>query len=66
MNHAGQLAIVLIGVIVPAAFVLFVIAVTRRGREFEKLDGLFAAVSRLQKDLHSAFAADKEGRPSKH
>ena len=64
MNNAAQIAIVLVGVLVPAVFVLFVISITRRGKEFEKMDGLFSAIDRLQKELHTAFAAEKERSPS--
>lgn len=60
MTNAAQLAIVLAGVLVPAAFVLFVIAVTRRGGEFRRMDGLLGAIRRLHQELHRAFAADKE------
>jgi hypothetical protein len=59
MSNATQISIVLVGVLVPVAFVLFVISVTRRRKEIEKLDGLFAAIARLQQELHSAFAAEK-------
>jgi hypothetical protein len=65
MSNAAQIVIVLVGVLVPTAFVLFVISVTRRDKEFKKIDGLFSAIARLHKELHRAFAADKEHTPSK-
>jgi hypothetical protein len=64
MNNA-QIVIVLVGVVVPATFVLFVIAITRRGREFKKIDGLLSAINRLHKQLHEAFARDEKHAPSK-
>jgi hypothetical protein len=60
MNNTAQVAIVLVGILVPAAFVLFVISITRRGKEFKKLDGLFSTIVRLHEELHRAFAAEKE------
>jgi hypothetical protein len=36
MSNAAQIVIVLVGVLVPTAFVLFVISVTRRDKEFKK------------------------------
>ena len=66
MKNAAQIAIVLVGILVPAAFVLFVISITRRGKEFKKLDGLFSAIARLREELHRAVAAEKESSQSKH
>lgn len=66
MNSAAQITIVLAGVLVPAVFVLFVIAVTRRGAEFKRLDGLFSTIDRLLKELHKAFAEEKARDTSKH
>jgi hypothetical protein len=66
MNNAARIAIVLVGILVPAAFVLFVISIARRGREFKKFDGLFSAIAQLHEELHRAFAADKARSPSKH
>ena len=66
MNNTAQIAIILVGILVPGTFALFVILVTRRGKEFEKLDGLWSAITQLHKELHKAFAADKERSPSKH
>lgn len=66
MNNPAQIAIVIVGILVPAVFVLFVISVTRRGREFEKMDGLFSAIARLHQELHKAFAAEKERSPSEN
>lgn len=65
MNNAAQIVIVLVGIVVPAAFVLFVIAITRRGREFKKMDGLLSAIARLHNQLHEAFARDEKRSPSK-
>ena len=65
MNNAAQIVIVLVGVLVPVAFVLFVISTTRRGREIEKMDGLLSAIAQLHGELHRAFASDREQTPSK-
>jgi hypothetical protein len=62
-THVAQIVIVLIGVLVPAAFALFVISITRRGREFEKMDGLFSAIHQLETQLHKAFIANDKGNP---
>lgn len=60
MNNAAQIAIVLVGVVVPAAFSLLVISITRRRNEFkEEEDGLLPAIARLHRELHRAFAAGK-------
>ena len=44
-----------IGVLVPAVYALFVIFLTRWGRERSKMDGFSEAITGLQTALHSAF-----------
>ena len=59
MNNAAQIAIVLVGVLVPAAFSLLVMSITRRHNEFKDKDGLLSAIAQLHQELHRAFAAGK-------
>jgi hypothetical protein len=59
MNNA-QIAIVLADTLLPAAFVLFVVATTRMPGTSEYRDGLSVAIERLQQKWH---AAEKPRQP---
>ena len=50
--------VVAIGILVPVVYALFVIFLTRRGREFSKMDGL--SMAGLQTALHSAFIKQEQ------
>lgn len=60
MNDPAQIVTILVGILVPMVFAIFVIWVTRRGREFQRMDRLFSAIERLQTELHKAFASGNE------
>jgi hypothetical protein len=57
---ASSYIVVAIGILVPVAYALFVIFLTRRGREFSKMDGLSEAMTGLQTALHSAFVKQEQ------
>jgi hypothetical protein len=62
MNHDIQAyALAGIGILVPAAYVVFIICLTRRDREFSKMDDFFALVAKLHKSMHTAFMGQKRG-----
>jgi hypothetical protein len=54
-----------IGILVPVVYGLFVIFLTRRGREFSKMDGLFEAMTGLQTALHSAFIKQEQEKTAR-
>jgi hypothetical protein len=51
----SALIVAVIGIAVPVVFSLFVISLTRRGREFSRLEGFFDSIDRLHNTLHSVF-----------
>ena len=65
MQNQAAYTLVCIGIIVPAVYVLFVIFLTRRGREFSRLEGLFASMEQLHTALHAAFMEERKEKPLK-
>jgi hypothetical protein len=55
---ASSYIVAAIGILVPVVYVLFVILLTRRGREFSKMDGL--SMAGLQTALHGAFMKQEQ------
>ena len=55
---ASSYIVVAIGILVPLVYALFVIFLTRRGREFSKMGGL--SMAGLQTALHSAFIKQEQ------
>jgi hypothetical protein len=53
-------AVVIIGVLVPVIYILFVIFLTRRGKEFSGMDRFFGGLSKLHADLHAAVMAQSK------
>jgi hypothetical protein len=58
-------AVVCTGIVLPAIYTVFVIYLTRRGKEFSRMDGLFSSMEKLHKALHSAFMAERGEKPLK-
>ena len=55
---ASSYIIAAIGILVPVVYTLFVIFLTRRGREFSKMDGF--SMAGLQTALHRAFIKQEQ------
>jgi hypothetical protein len=55
---ASSYIVAAIGILVPLVYALFVIFLTRRGREFSKMGGL--SMAGLQTALHSAFIKQEQ------
>jgi hypothetical protein len=55
---ASSYIVAAIGILVPVVYALFVIFLTRRGREFSKMGGL--SMAGLQTALHSAFIKQEQ------
>ena len=53
--NASSYIVAAIGILVPVLYALFVIFLTRRGREFSKMNVLFDTMTNLQEALHNAF-----------
>lgn len=51
----SAITVACIGILVPAAYTLFVIFLTKRGKELAKMEGFFSSISQLNKALHAAF-----------
>lgn len=59
MNQFSLMAFAVVAMMLPAAFILFVISTTRRGGEFGKLDGFYKSIDHFRVRLHEAFAEDR-------
>ena len=60
---ASSYIVAAIGILVPVVYAVFVIFLTRRGREFSKMDGL--SMVGLQTALHSAFIKQEQEKPAR-
>ncbi len=62
MNHDIQAyALAGIGILVPAAYVVFIIFLTRRDRDVSKMDDFLGLAGKLHKSMHTAFMGQKRG-----
>lgn len=63
-DYQALYGVIATGILVPVAYALFVIFLTRRGKEFSKMDSFFGSMENLHKSLHRAFIAEHREKPA--